>query len=189
MCVADFDGDGVEDIFLSQNFFDVDSTTSRYDAGRGLLLRGDGQGAFHAVPGQHSGVRVYGEQRGAAVCDFDGDARVDLVVTQNSTETRLFHNTQAKPGLRIRLDGPPGNPRGIGAILRLKFGDRFGPAREVHAGSGYWSQDSVVQVMTTPTPCTGLWIRWPGGKTATLDLPPNPLEIRVSFDGGLQKVR
>ena len=189
VCVADFDGDGVEDIFLSQNFFDVDSTTSRYDAGRGLLLRGDGQGAFHAVPGQHSGVRVYGEQRGAAVCDFDGDARVDLVVTQNSTETRLFHNTQAKPGLRIRLDGPPGNPRGIGAILRLKFGDRFGPAREVHAGSGYWSQDSVVQVMTTPTPCTGLWIRWPGGKTATLDLPPNPLEIRVSFAGDLQKVR
>jgi hypothetical protein len=43
--------------------------------------------------------------------------------------------------------------------------------------------------MAMPTAATGLWIQWPGGKTATLDLPPNPLEIRVSFDGGLQKVR
>jgi hypothetical protein len=41
--VADVDGDGNEDIFLSQNFFAVDGETSRYDAGRGLWLAGDGR--------------------------------------------------------------------------------------------------------------------------------------------------
>ncbi|PYK97263.1 MAG: hypothetical protein DME19_16945 [Verrucomicrobia bacterium] len=92
-----------------------------------------------AVSGQESGVKVYGEQRGAALCDYDGDGRVDLVVTQNGAQTKLYHNVGARPGLRVRLKGPAGNPRGIGAQLRLMFGPRPGPVRELHAGSGYWS--------------------------------------------------
>src|SRR6185436_20245188 len=36
--VGDYDGDGNEDIFLSQNFFAVQAETSRYDGGRGLWL-------------------------------------------------------------------------------------------------------------------------------------------------------
>ncbi len=87
--MADFDGDGNEDIFLSQNFFGVELETSRYDAGLGLCLRGDGKGGFKALSGQESGIRVFGQQRGCAVSDFDGDGRVDLVVTQNAGKTRL----------------------------------------------------------------------------------------------------
>jgi hypothetical protein len=104
------------------------------------------------VAGPESGVTVYGEQRGAALADYDGDGRVDLAVTQNGAETKLFRNEGAIPGLRVRLRGPLGNPSGIGAVLRLVFGQRMGPAREIHAGSGYWSQDSVVQVLATPDP-------------------------------------
>jgi hypothetical protein len=182
-CVADYNGDGAEDVFLSQNFFGVDSATSRYDAGRGLWLEGDGRGGFRAVPGQESGVDVYGEQRGAAVCDFDGDGRVDMVVTQNGAETKLYRNTQAKPGMRVRLAGPPGNPRSIGSVLRLRFGDHFGPAREIHAGSGYWSQDSVVQVMATPAPPTALWVCWPGGRTNTFAIPEGVRKATATWDG------
>jgi enediyne biosynthesis protein E4 len=185
ICVADYDGDGAEDIFLSQNFFDVNTTTSRYDAGRGLWLQGDNRGGFRSVPGQLSGVRVYGEQRGAAVCDFDADGRVDLVLAQNRGETRLFQNAHAKVGLRVRLVGPPENPAAIGAILRLKFADRLGPAREIHAGSGYWSQDSVVQVMALPSPASALSVRWPGGKTKDYELPANAREVEAHLDGQL----
>jgi hypothetical protein len=189
VCVADYDGDGREDVFLSQNFFGVDNETSRYDAGRGLWLQGDGRGDFRAVPGQESGVKVYGEQRGAAVADFDGDGRVDLVVTQHRAATKLYRNVTGRPGLRVRLEGPPGNPRGIGAVLRLKFGERLGPAREIHAGSGYWSQDSVVTVLAAPAPATQVWVRWPGGRVTTADLPSGAREVAVNVGGGVRLVR
>ncbi|HEU0010756.1 MAG TPA: VCBS repeat-containing protein [Verrucomicrobiae bacterium] len=177
LCVADFDGDGNEDVFLSQNFFALDGDTSRHDAGRGLLLAGDGKGGFRAVPGEESGIKVYGEQRGAAVCDFDGDGRVDIAVTQNGAETRLYRNTRARPGLRVKLKGAPGNPDGIGAIVRLVSGGKPGPVREVHAGSGYWSQDAPTQVLSGTAPVTGVWCRWPGGRTNLVEVPAGAREV------------
>src|ERR1035441_9830261 len=92
IAVGDLDGDGKEDLFLSQNYFAVRPEDGRMDAGRGLFLRGDGTGGFTAVPGQESGIVVYGEQRGCALADYDGDGRVDLVVAQNNDKTQLFHN-------------------------------------------------------------------------------------------------
>jgi len=163
VCVADFDGDGHEDLFLSQNFFTVQPFTTRNDAGRGLWLRGDGHGALSPVPGQESGLLIYGDQRGAAVADFDLDGRVDLAVSQNAFETKLFRNVRAKPGLRVRLLGPPHNPNAIGALIRLGFGERLGPAREVRAGAGYWSQDSPVQVLGFAAPPDFIQVRWPDG--------------------------
>jgi hypothetical protein len=92
ICVADFNSDGNEDAFLAQNFFGPDPDSSCDDAGQGLLLRGDGHGNFTAVPASQSGIAIYGEQRGCAVCDFDHDGRLDLAVTQHGAATKLFRN-------------------------------------------------------------------------------------------------
>lgn len=113
------------------------------------------------------------------MADFNEDGRIDLVVTQNGAATRLFQNVTARPGLRVRLAGPPGNPAGVGASVRLKTGDRPGPAREIHAGSGYWSQDSTVQVMGGAGRPTQIVVRWPGGQTTTTDVPVDAREIMV----------
>ena len=86
VCVGDFDGDGNEDLFLSQNFFSQQPDIPRYDAGRGLLLRGQPllvgpdprrQGS-HILPGQshkgrHQGQRGdhgdhHDQRRGQAEC-------------------------------------------------------------------------------------------------------------------------
>lgn len=187
--VADFDNDGNEDVFLSQNFFSVDGDTPRYDAGRGLLLRGDGKANFRPMPGQESGLKIYGEQRGSALCDYDADGRTDLVVAQNAAETKLYHNTGAKPGLRVRLIGPPGNPYGVGASMRLIAGAKSGPVREIHSGSGYWSQDASVQVLGRSEEPARLWVRWPGGKEVSVALPAGAKEITVNSAGAIVRSR
>lgn len=186
VCVGDMDGDGNEDVFLAQNFFAIQPEPGRYDAGRGLWLRGDGKGNFIPMSGQESGVKVYGEQRGSALCDYDEDGRVDFLVTQNGTVTKLYRNVGGKPGLRVRLVGPEGNPNAVGAALRLVSGQKTGPVREIHAGSGYWSQDSAVQVMAIPESLTQIWVRWPGGKTVTANVPSTVREISVDSAGTVE---
>lgn len=188
VCAADLDGDGHEDLFLSQNFFGLPGQASRCDAGRGLWLRGDGRGGFSSVSTQESGIDIRGEQRAAALCDYDGDGRLDLVVTQNSAQTRLFKNFNALPGLRVRLKGPPGNPGGVGSTIRLLHHDQAGPAREIHIGSGYWSQDSTTQVMSIER-VNRIWVRWPGGKTTTGDIPMGAKGIEVGADGKIAVVQ
>jgi hypothetical protein len=179
LAVADVDGDGKEDILLAQNFFAFRLEDSRLDAGRGLLLKGERDGKFVAVPGQNSGIKVYGEQRGLAVCDFDKDGRTDFVIGQNSAPTKLFHNVTGRPGLRVQLAGPAGNPRAIGAIIQLKCAGQWGPARELHSGSGYWSQDSHVAVLATPDKPESIRVTWPGGRKTEMVVPPNTSEFTI----------
>jgi hypothetical protein len=181
--VADFDGDGNEDLFLTQNFYPTAITTPRYDAGRGLLLRGDGTGGLEPVPGQVSGIAVYGDQRGAAFADFDHDGRIDLAVSQNGRETMLYRNQGATPGVRVRLIGTGNNPHAIGASIRLKYDDdRWGPTREVHGGSGYWSQDGPLQVMGGIAGAIGVWVRWPGGAISEVPLEAGQTEVTISME-------
>jgi hypothetical protein len=177
--VADFDGDGKEDVFLSQNFYPTAVGMPRYDAGRGLLLLGDGKGGLSPMSGTRSGILVYGDQRGAAYADFDGDGRLDLAVSQNGAATRLLHNKRGKPGLRVRVVGAATNPDAVGAQIRVVYGDRMGPVREIQAGSGYWSQNGAVQVFGLSGTPTAVWVRWPGGQTQTVPVPNGAREVVV----------
>ncbi len=179
--VADFNGDGNQDIFLAQNFFAGTPDTPRHDAGLGLLLAGNGAGAFRAIGAGESGLRIWGEQRGAAAADFDGDGHVDLAVAQNGAETKLYRNAGLGPaGVRVRLLGPPGNPAAVGASVRPVSGENAGAAVELHSGAGYWSHDSSVVVLTAPTAVSAVRVRWPGGKETTTPVAAGVRSIRVA---------
>lgn len=178
--VADFDGDGHQDLYLAQNFFAVQVETSRLDAGRGLVLLGDGDGDFTALTGAQSGLKVYGEQRGSAVADYDSDGRMDLVTTQNGARTVLLRNVRARPALRVRLEGPTSNPTAVGAQVRAKGGPWF----EVQAGSGYLSQNSATVLVAADA--AQIEVRWPGGTVNSYDIADGAKQVVVRPDGTVQ---
>jgi len=181
LAVADFDGDGREDLFLSQNFYDVRPGTPRYDAGRGLLLLGDGAGGFRPASAMESGIRVYGDGRAAAVADYDMDRRPDLAIGVNGAATRLFRNERGRPGLRVTLAGEAGNPVAIGATVWLEYADGSrGPSREVRSGEGYWSRSESAQLLGVPTAPVRVHVRWPGGSVTDRSVPAGARAIEIS---------
>ena len=174
VAVADFDGNGTEDVFLAQNFSETNIGAPRLDAGRGLVLLGNGQGGFAAMGGRESGVRLPADQRGVAVADFDGDGRADVVVGQNGAATVLFRNTTARPGLRVRFAA------GLRpAVLRLIYPNGLGAAREVRLGGGYWSQDGAPVLGSAADPL-GLWVRWTAKDSVRVPLRPGQRSVTVA---------
>ena len=61
----------------------------------------------------------------------------------------------------------------------LYAGGRKGPMREVHAGSGYWSQDGATQVLGRAAEPQAIWIRWPDGKEETVTIKNSEWDIHV----------
>ena len=182
--IADMDNSGNEDIFMTQNFFAVSDPqrNPRLDGGMGIWLKGDGNGNFEAVSGHISGVEVYGEQRGAALGDFNQNGRVDLAVSQNSAETRLFLNRTEQQGIRIKLSGPQGNSAGIGSAIRLIYGDGSeGPVRTVHAGSGYWSQNGTTQILGLKEVPSHIQVQWFDGTVQKVEFNEGTMEYVIQY--------
>jgi len=146
-----------------------------------LLLLGNGKGEFQPLNSRESGIQIFGEQRSAAICDFNDDGAPDLVVTQNGAPAIVYQNESGRRGLKVHLQGPTGNPDAIGASLRLNFGDHFGPAKEIHAGSGYWGQDTLSPILSIPEKAIELEVRWPGGKKSVHPLTNSSGKIVIKF--------
>jgi hypothetical protein len=93
----DFDGDGRTDLLLAGGFWGAPPLQGRYDASRGLLLRGLGGGLFRAVDEAASGLSIEGQTRRLrAVRGADGFERV--VVARNDDRPLLLRVHAAGAG-------------------------------------------------------------------------------------------
>jgi hypothetical protein len=118
-----------------------------------------------------------------AVADYNQDGRLDVAISQNNDETKLFQNRKAPEGLRLRFHGSGKNRDAIGARYQIIESDRVSPLRELQAGGGWLSQDSLVQVVKSPGEAARLRVRWPDGNTNEFPLPRAARELVVGADG------
>ncbi|MFD1875685.1 VCBS repeat-containing protein [Hymenobacter bucti] len=84
LAADDYDGDGHPDLLLGGNSSHSRVRFGKADASYGLLLRGDGQGHFAAVPPARAGLRVQGDIR-----SFAQVGRV-LLVGRNSQSVQAY---------------------------------------------------------------------------------------------------
>jgi len=168
---GDFDGDGRADIYAVQNSFAPVPSTGRFDGGLSQLLTGDGHGHFLAVSPRVSGLVVPGDAKALAVLDLDADGWPDFLVSRNNATALAWRNggVMGRHSFRVRLQGPLGNPRAIGAAVTVELADGTRQTAETRAGGGYSSQSAPGVFFGYPDGNTPrrISIRWPDGTTTS----------------------
>ena len=123
----DFDNDGLKDLFFANAHFpELGRLLSGPAALANSVFRNLGKGRFEDVSASAGAdLATPAFHRGAAFADFDGDGRVDVVVTAVGSEARLFRNVTpgANHWLAFRLRGVKSNRDGIGARIRVTLAD------------------------------------------------------------------
>jgi hypothetical protein len=163
---ADVDNDGRADLFIAKGNVDQMPGLAIKDPNNLLMQNGDG--TFRETAAQ-AGVATKERSRGAALADFDGDGRLDLVVVNRRAPMELYRNVTPDTGnwLEVALTQPGGNVNAVGAAVVVQTGDlrqsqqltvggghAGGKALPLHFGLGE-AQDAVVNV------------RWPDGQEST----------------------
>jgi hypothetical protein len=97
---GDFDGDGHADLLVAGNFYGVTPVRGRYDAGYGLLLRGDGTGRLEAVDLEESGLVIEGQARALALLRRPRGERA-LVVVRNDDALKVFRLPAFSPASKV----------------------------------------------------------------------------------------
>ena len=103
--------------------------------------------------------------RGAAYADYDRDGDLDLLIMENGGPAYLWRNDlEARPVLRVQLEGRASNRNGIGAwVVADVDGRRL--ERYVRSGASYLShsETTVTLGLGAAAHVDSLWVYWPSG--------------------------
>ncbi len=167
LVVADFDGDGQEDLCAIQN---SDVATPSFHGGVGLLLKGRGDGAFRVIEPKESGILLPGNGRALVVLDPQNEGRPNLFLTRHRGSSEFLSNVVADSAwLEIRLEGLVGNPDGVGAKIEVRFSDSRFNYYEVGLGGGWFSQSVPTVFVAVPegSKIVEAKVIWPDGETTS----------------------
>ena len=86
---GDFDKDGILDVLLAGNFYDVLPEWGRFDANYGLFLKGKGKGNFEVKKSSDTGFKTIGQVR--KMYKLRGSANQEVVVlAKNNDKAQVF---------------------------------------------------------------------------------------------------
>ena len=140
------------------------------DGGVSMLLAGNGDGTFRAVPAKESGVMVKGDAVAVTKADLNHDGLLDLVFSRNDGAPEIFlRNKMASDDMRmLKIKGEPGNPNALGARIVMEFKDGRKRVAEIAGGGGYLSQSPSIFHFLLPD-IASIRVIWRNGASQVLD--------------------
>jgi len=166
----DFNNDGAKDLFTANSHVNdkIDLFEATHYKQANKVFANVGGGKFRDVSADSGqGFEVARAHRGAAFADFNGDGKIDVVVTSLGEPTELWQNVSPDTNhwLILKLVGTRSNRDGIGA--RIRIGNQWNQmttavsyASSSHFGT-HFGLGAAKQVEK-------IEIRWPSGKTQIL---------------------
>ena len=203
--LADFDNDGLKDIFISNGVY-KDYTNQDFrnnikslnEQGVSLTLNE----AINLMPFQKLDNYIYKNNgdltftkvieewglndpnfsNGAAYADFDNDGDLDLIVNNINDEIGLYRNNANQNFLQISLKGSEKNKLGIGAKVFLKT-NKETQYQELYITRGFQSSVSPVLHfgLGLQTAIEEVVVAWPDGKVSKIKQPKNNQVLSVDY--------
>ena len=172
--IVDFDNDGWKDLFAACGSLgdNTEIFSGRKSRQHNLVFKNLANGKFEDVS-VSAGLLEPGVHRGAAFGDFDGDGRVDAVVSRIGEAAELLRNTS--PGgnhwLAVRLRGRRSNRDGIGALIHVVTASGAERWNRVTTATGYGcSSDRTAFFGLGKDGAAGrLEVAWPSGVHQVLE--------------------